>query len=361
MRLVTALAAGVLLLGLPLLGAALRGQPLAPYLTFPALPSRVTPAPFAWPAFVAVALLLVASVAPFAWRVLHTPLPPRRPTPRWPFPWWGWAGLALGAGAWGLAWSRGTGLAPWRAYTFTPLWVAYVLVVNACTYRRTGHCLLRDRPRFAGRLLPLSALFWWYFEYLNRFVHNWSYLGLAAFPPWQYGLYATVPFATVLPAVLSTYELLRSVPRLSAGLDRFCPLRVRRPRRLSGLLLLASGLGLVGVGAWPQACFALVWVAPLGVFVACQGLAGRRTVFSPVAHGDWRRLWLWALAGVMCGLFWELWNAYSQVKWVYAIPFVDRFRLFEMPLLGYGGYLPFGLTCAVAVDALASRRPAARP
>jgi hypothetical protein len=30
-------------------------------------------------------------------------------------------------------------------------------------------------------------------------------------------------------------------------------------------------------------------------------------------------------------------------KWEYDIPFAERFHLFEMPILGYGGYLPFAL------------------
>jgi hypothetical protein len=29
---------------------------------------------------------------------------------------------------------------------------------------------------------------------------------------------------------------------------------------------------------------------------------------------------------------------------------VDRFHLFEMPLLGYAGYLPFGWLCALIGD-----------
>ena len=34
-------------------------------------------------------------------------------------------------------------------------------------------------------------------------------------------------------------------------------------------------------------------------------------------------------------------------KWEYSIPYVHRFEIFEMPLVGYAGYLPFGLECAV--------------
>ena len=49
-----------------------------------------------------------------------------------------------------------------------------------------------------------------------------------------------------------------------------------------------------------------------------------------------------AMAALVCGFFWGMWNYYSYAKWVYAIPHVQRFRVFEMPVLGYVGYLPFG-------------------
>jgi hypothetical protein len=38
-----------------------------------------------------------------------------------------------------------------------------------------------------------------------------------------------------------------------------------------------------------------------------------------------------------------MWNFYSYPKWTYRVPFVDFWHIFEMPLLGYGGYLPFSL------------------
>jgi hypothetical protein len=55
------------------------------------------------------------------------------------------------------------------------------------------------------------------------------------------------------------------------------------------------------------------------------------------------------MAALACGVFWELWNYHSLAKWVYTVPFVQRWPIFEMPLLGYAGYLPFGLECALAV------------
>ena len=66
------------------------------------------------------------------------------------------------------------------------------------------------------------------------------------------------------------------------------------------------------------------------------------------------------LAALVCGGFWEMWNTYSLAKWVYAVPFVNRFHLFEMPVLGYGGYLPFGLECAAVVALLPATVSAAK-
>ncbi|MEC7347693.1 MAG: hypothetical protein VYB60_02400, partial [SAR324 cluster bacterium] len=51
---------------------------------------------------------------------------------------------------------------------------------------------------------------------------------------------------------------------------------------------------------------------------------------------------LWA-GCLICGFFWEFWNFWSYPKWIYQIPFVDFWRIFEMPVLGYLGYLPFAL------------------
>ena len=92
-----------------------------------------------------------------------------------------------------------------------------------------------DRPRLLLALFPASAAFWWSFEYLNRFVQNWYYVGPQPLTPWQYVLHATVPFSTVLPAVLSTMELLASVPGVTAGMDRLPTLRWPKPQWAVGL------------------------------------------------------------------------------------------------------------------------------
>ena len=87
-----------------------------------------------------------------------------------------------------------------------------------------------------------------------------------------------------------------------------------------------------------------------------QALRGQPTVFAPTAGGDWSRLFRLALAALICGFFWEMWNVHSQAKWIYAVPFVHRFQVFEMPILGFAGYLPFGIECAVIADLCAAPR-----
>lgn len=347
----------VLLLGLPLLGVLLSGKPLGPYLEFPPVTRYVEHAPFSWAAFLGLSLFVAAVIAPFVIRIAHecallrVQSSSRRSsmTGR-PFPPWGWIGLGLTGIAWGVAWTRFRWFEDFQPFTFTPLWMGYILVVNAWTWMRTGSCLILDRPRYFLSLFPLSAAFWWFFEYLNRFVQNWYYAGIGDLSPGQYVLHATLPFSTVLPAVLGTTDLLRSFPYLDEVFRDLWPMRINRPKVLGWSVLTLSIVGLAGIGVWPDYFFPLVWVAPLLLITSFQAVLGQGTIFSGTAQGDWRPIWLPALAGLTCGWFWEMWNIQSLAHWEYAIPFVHRFEIFEMPLLGYAGYLPFGLECKVVAD-----------
>jgi hypothetical protein len=280
-----------------------------------------------------------------AWQALRTP--------HSSFPWWGWLGVAAGAVTWTLAWTRFPWFAPLQPFTFSPLWFAYIVAINALTLRRTGHCMLKDRPRYFLALFLASAAFWWFFEYLNRFVQNWYYAGVTDITPLEYFIFATLPFSTVLPAVLGTYDYIASFPATGAGLDGFLPIAVRRPRALAWIALLASGAGLLGIGIFPDCLFALLWLSPLIVIASLQTIGGQSNIFTPSKSGCWRRAYLLAMAALICGFFWEMWNYWSLAQWKYSVPFVGAFKIFEMPILGFAGYLPFGLECAVIGDIVA--------
>ena len=345
----------VLVIALPLVGAALAGREVTDYLEFPPLTQHVAHAPFSWPFFIALAFLIAATLLPFLRRGLgkrrSASVQSRGSEIRNPqsairnslFPWWGWLGLALGAAAWVLAWNRFPWFKPLQPHTFAPLWFSYILVVNAVVRMRSGECPLTRQPTRYLALFPLSAGFWWLFEYLNRFVQNWWYRGVVGFSPVEYVLFASVSFSTVLPAVSATAALLGTFGRLT---DPFADWqRVRMPSGVTAIAILACGvLGTIGLGIWPDYLFPLVWVAPLLLALA---IGGRPLFAARLECGDWRPVVCWTLAALVCGFFWEMWNFFSLAQWIYTVPFVNRFHLFEMPVLGYAGYLPFGLECAV--------------
>jgi hypothetical protein len=371
----------LLLVGLPLLGVLLAGYPLSRYQEFPPVSRYIDHGAFSWPVFLGLFFFVTLVTVPFMVRVFFTrptatPITPGQPrrcqdialsrggrktgyfsrvSPLISFPWWGWLGAGILAISWIFAWSRFSWFQDWQGFTFSPIWLGYIIVINALTYRRTGHCLMLDRSRYFLWLFPLSAAFWWYFEYLNRFVQNWHYVGVAQFSPLEYFTYATLPFATVLPAVLSTSHWLASFPRFTGALQGLWPVRIHEWKILAVVLLVIGSAGLMGLGIWPNALFPLLWIAPLFVMASLQVLLGGTSRFADLQRGDWRAVWVPALAGLVCGGLWELWNSNSLAHWQYTVPYVQRFSLFEMPVLGYAGYLPFGLECAVIADLFLGR------
>ncbi|MFZ7124857.1 MAG: hypothetical protein ACOWWM_01735 [Desulfobacterales bacterium] len=335
-----------LIIGMPLFGLVTTRRPLAPYLQFPPLTRHVVHEGFSWTIFfiyAAIEAAIVAVLLSAARRTVPGAGKPPRPVHH-SFPWWGWAGLMLGGASWVLAWTRFEWFAPLQPHTFVPLWLSYILVVNGLCRRRSGSCPMIRRPLFFLFLFPLSALFWWYFEFLNRFVQNWWYTGVQ-FGPARYTLYASLSFSTVLPAVLSTREWIGGLAAIRNRFHDLPPVRWEHGGAIAFAVLAVAAASLFGIGLYPNLLFPLLWISPLLILVSLQSLAGQRHVFSQMAAGDWRPAVSAALAGLVCGFFWELWNIFSLAKWVYTIPYVQRFHLFEMPVLGYMGYLPFGLEC----------------
>jgi hypothetical protein len=338
------------LVGLPLAGVMLNGQRVQAYLEFPPLTRYVAHAPFSWWAFGMIAALDAAMLAGMAGLFKGADDKSDHPKSlvRHPFPLWGWMGAGIMLAGWCLAWTRMAWFAPLQHHTFSLPWAGYILLANAWCVQRSGNSLLTEAPGRFLLLLPASAAFWWFFEFLNRMVQNWSYTGVDDFGPGEYTFFASLAFATVLPAVLSTHRLLLTWPLFDPALTKRLPLRLPDTPGAAALLLLASVAGLTLISRFPDYLYPLVWIAPLLVITALQTLWKQATIFTPLRRGDWRALVAAAVAALICGFFWELWNFHSMARWEYAVPFVNRFHIFAMPVLGYGGYLPFGLECLVA-------------
>jgi hypothetical protein len=370
---ITAIGVLAACLALPLLGAWLAGRALAPLLRFPP-PLRI---PTDYPRFSWVAAALVLGAAALiAWpwikrwnassqagstRLEVKPLHRSGVRPLTldlrTFPLWGWGAVAWTLVWWWLAWTRQPWFAWGQRYTFTPLWLGLIVTATALTAARGGIPLVRRAPGKWLTLFAASAAFWWVFEWLNRFVGNWHYLGVEGVGAWEYAVHSSICFSTVLPAVAGVREWLATMPRLQARLARG-PAWPWLSRREAGAAMAAAGAaGLVLTGVQPLYFFPALWAAPLLIGVGLSGLGRVEGWWREMAVGDWRDAGLWALAALGCGFFWELWNLHSLAKWVYTVPFVQRWQVFEMPLLGYSGYLTFGLECALATAWVLGREP----
>jgi hypothetical protein len=249
----------------------------------------------------------------------------------------GWAGLILVAICWPLNWIL-PGLR--TAYLFFPLWLGYILVVDALVWKRTGTSLwARSRKDFV-LLFLISAPVWWLFELINLRTANWEYLGRELFSPLQFNLLSTISFSTVVPAVFETAELMRSfswMKRFASG-----P-RIPATRALF-IGLFAVGLAmLISVLIWPKIFYPFAWTSLVFILEPINHWTGRPYFLNELREGDWRTVIALSLGALVCGSSWEMWNYYSFPKWTYHIPVLGFWRIFEMPLLGYGGYVPFAL------------------
>ena len=259
--------------------------------------------------------------------------------PVWPnaIPFHAVIGLLLVSVAWPLSWLQ---ISPLGQHAFFPLWVGYILTVDALVLRRKGASMLTRSPRAFLAMFAISAPLWWAFEGINRITQNWHYLGAEHYSTLQYVVLASWHFSIVVPAVFETAELVGSFGFVS---------RIQRRPGLpvsSGFLngtILLGGLCLLALFAWPGYAFPATWLSLFLLLDPVNYLRGRPSIIGWLRHGDWRPVIALGVGALVCGWFWEMWNFWAMPKWEYSVGFVDFAHVFEMPLLGYAGYLPFGL------------------
>lgn len=256
---------------------------------------------------------------------------------RWRF------GLAL-AGAlmcgvfWYFAWSR---LGFVSRYAFFPLWLGYIVLINGINEVVFADSLLRRAGTGFVWLFVLSVPFWWFFEYLNEIVKSWNYIFPSPISPLQYAIELSIDFSTVVPAVLSTAFLFYLTLK-AAG---FRVLQMNRTV-IIGSAGQALGLGIVClmlVILLPRQAFPLEWIAPFLIVDPLARFAGYPSLLNEFSRGRWSLIISIMASTLFTGFWWECWNFYFMPKWVYTVPYVGFWKLFEMPALGYIGYPFFGL------------------
>lgn len=267
-------------------------------------------------------------------------------------PIWFWLGLGVTLFFWWLMWARETVFGNLVYYAFTPLWWGFIFTLDGLAYRYSGgYSLFASRPKTLLISAAVSLFGWFFFEYFDYFaLGNWYYPN-SDIP--QLGHEKTVflfliAYTTVWPAVFEWYVLLNAFPKLVARYAQGPKITLQ-----GNPLLYLSFTMFVAVVFWPYPLFWVMWIAPL---IGIAGLLIMLNIWTPLtalSSGNWTPSLLMALSSLLNGVFWEVWNfgsahpalpATNPNYWVYDIPYVNVIHInAEMPLLGFFGYLPFGV------------------
>lgn len=304
--------------------------------------------------FVALALIEAAFIVFLLfpqWFGFQPPQPAPSPTPV-KFPIWFWIGAAATLFFWWLMWTRVTPFGDLVYYAFSPLWWGFILTLDGIVYRRSaGRSLLAARPMTFIISAVVSLIGWSYFEYYDYFALGTWYYPNSTMPELSHEaivIIFLVAYTTVWPAIFEWYTLLNTCPKLASRYANGPKLA------LPGNLLMWGGFALVVAMVFlPHPLFWVVWIGTLAIFSGMLIRLNIWTPFTALAQGNWGPMILMALAALFNGFFWEMWNygsAHPELPvtnpnyWVYDIPYVNVIHIFsEMPLLGYFGYLPFGI------------------
>jgi hypothetical protein len=249
------------------------------------------------------------------------------------------------------------GLRPGADFYFPLVWFGYILALDGMLARFRQPSIYQRAPRLFWLMIPVSALFWWIFELFDLGVHSWRYVNTAPYQGVTFIVLASVSFSTVLLAVWETATCVHmAIPR---SLDRLRVFyreqsnesenqaeRSANRTRLSRVMWASAGFGVVSILLpllLPGYAFGMIWVSLFFLLDPLNFWMGRPSLIAEMAAGRYRTAMSFGLGTLICGFFWESWNYWAPMKWVYNVPFVSQFHLFEMPILGYSGYIPFGL------------------
>lgn len=232
---------------------------------------------------------------------------------------------------------------------YVAAWWSYILAADGIVHLRTGRSRLVSDPRGFLLLSIWSAFFWLVFEVVNLRLENWYYVGVPGTRVEQF-VGAFVSFATVLPGVLGTADLLAAFgccARARCRPWRVSP-RVRRALFATGLAFLILPL------AFPRYAYPLIWGATVLMAEPILSARGRNGLLAALERGDPRPVLRLLIAGFVTGGLWESWNFHAEAKWIYTVPFFEESKLFEMPIPGFLGFPPFALECASFAAVLAA-------
>jgi len=255
------------------------------------------------------------------------------------YPIYGYAGLAILLAGELLLFRR---IEPITTY-FTPIaWTSYLLVVDAAVFALRGRSRLRSTPREFAFMALWSVPLWLIFEAYNWHLQNWMYVGMPE-ALWQQALGSLWSFATIIPALFETTDLLMALGLFEKASARGWRFWLGRHNLMVviGVLCLSIPLTLPTEAA--AYLFALVWLGFIFLLEPVNLARGHDSLLRDVRKNRGQRLYCLMAAGLVCGLLWEFWNYWAGGRWVYIFPMMQDWKVFEMPLPGYLGFPFFAL------------------
>ena len=224
-------------------------------------------------------------------------------------------------------------------------WWSYILIIDSLIYTIKKNSLIMNRKGEFFLILLWSIVIWTFFEAVNLILQNWYYSTVVPSLVIRWLCYG-VAYATVLPALFETTELLESVGLFKNSTVR--PITVTTAVQVG---LVSLGIVFVfGVLFYPRYCFPLVWGSIIFLFEPINYRWSATSLLKDWERGTARKFYLLLTAGLICGVLWEFWNFWAATKWIYTVPFFEELKIFEMPLAGFLGFPPFAVECYVVYN-----------
>jgi hypothetical protein len=232
---------------------------------------------------------------------------------------------------------------PFASWYIVIVWYGYILFIDSLVYKIKKKSLISTYPKEFLLMLIVSLPFWLLFEFYNTFTLSWYYINYV----WYVHL---LDFTTIMPGMMETFSLL-TVLNVAKAADaikkRIKPMTESSKRIYLGgvrLLVVVGAVALIIPFIMPDIGFLFIWIGLFLLADPINYLTGRISVIGEVAKGNKSILPRLFYSGIIMGFLWEFWNWQAYPKWMYSFPgAMGAIKLFEMPLFGYLGYLPFAL------------------
>lgn len=333
------------------------------YFAFPPLePERIYDN-FSWPVFTVVAVIFLITIVFYIFPTLFgfrkEKVVAKPKVARVSYPTWFWIGGLVWLGSLIFLFGHFSGPKWFLNWAYVPLYWGFTFMLDGVVYKRTGgKSIFNNAPQELIGIGVSSVAGWLIFEYLNFFVlEYWYYPFGDLVPDDEFCTYAIFASSALLPLCFEWYSYFNTFPKFVNKYKHGPKVTFGKNLQIILLILAFAGLFLMSfIPTW--LCF-VIWLSPLIILTVVLDMLGIWTPFTPIKKGNWTPVVFMALTYLLEGFLLEGQNYFSAIHengkvitdypgyWVYNVPFVNDFHVFEMPVVGFYGYLPFGIYCLV--------------